>query len=409
MHHRASAAPLDPSERIVTLDILRGLALFFMILVHFHQTMRIETGGLEDLIGWVVWVGIEQKAWGTFAFMFGVGFAVLLRRLEARDVAPGPVYLRRLAALALFGIAAQIFFGFTILFMYATTGVWLLVVRRWSTRALLVTAVVASCLMPVYTEARALYALWTGGKFAMSADAAHLMQLWRAAAEATKHSDYLAAVAARWTHFATAMQTGWWKAFIPDSNLTLFILGLLAVRHRVFEEPKRHVRLIAGSMTFGALSWAASWLLLRRVPDLGNPQATWPLQFGLGLVQDQWLCLTYIGALVLLLAYRPQWTARLAIFAQAGRMAFTNYFVQVIVINMLASGYGVGIKVRPLLYLPATLALFGAEVMFSRAWLARFRFGPLEWIWRMATYARWQPLRLHADATRASLVMREVS
>ena len=135
MRHPTSAAPLDPGERIVTLDILRGLALFFMILVHFHQFMRIETGGLEDLIGWIVYVGTEQKAWGTFAFLFGVGFAVLLRRLEARGVAPGPVFLRRLAVLALFGITAQLLFGFTILFAYATMAVWLLVVRRWSTRA----------------------------------------------------------------------------------------------------------------------------------------------------------------------------------------------------------------------------------------------------------------------------------
>jgi len=408
MHHRASAVPLDPSERLVTLDILRGLALFFMILVHFHQFMRIETGGLEDLIGWVVWVGIEQKAWGTFAFLFGVGFAVLLRRLEARGVAPGPVFLRRLAVLALFGIAAQVFFGFTILFAYATMGVWLLVVRRWSTRALLVAAAVASCLVPVYVEARALYALWTGGTFAMSADAVHVMQLWRAAREAAKHPDYLAAVAARWAHFAASMRP-MWRTFIPDSNLTLFILGLVAVRHRVFEEPGRHVRLMVGWMTFGALSWATSWLLLQRIPDLGNAQATWPLQFGLGLLQDQWLCFTYVGAVVLLLAYRPAWTARLAIFAQAGRMAFTNYFLQVIVIDMLASGYGLGLKVRPVFYLPATLALFGAEAALSRGWLARFRFGPLEWVWRMATYARWQPLRLHADSPRAGLAMGEVS
>ena len=408
MYHRASVTPVDSSERIVTLDILRGLALFFMILVHFHQFMRIETGGLEDVIGWVVYVGIEEKAWGTFAFLFGVGFAVLLRRLEARDVAPGPVFLRRLAVLALFGIAAQVLFGFTILFAYATTGLWLLIVRRWSTRALLVAAVVASCLMPVYIESRALYALWTGGKFRMSPDQMHLMQLWRAAREAANHPDYLAAVAARWAHFAASVRP-MWKVFIPDSNLTLFILGLLAVRHRVFEEPKRHARLIAGWMTFGALSWATSWLLLQRIPDLGNPQATWPLQFGLGLVQDQWLCFTYIGAVVLLLAYRPRWTARLAIFARTGRMALTNYFVQVIVINMLASGYGAGLKMRPVFYLPATLALFGAEAVLSRVWLARFRFGPLEWIWRMATYARWQPIRLHADSTPASLAMSEVS
>ena len=214
-----------------------------------------------------------------------------------------------------------------------------------------------------------------------------------AAREAATHPDYLAAVSARWTHFAAAMHMGW-KAFIPDSNLTLFILGLLAVRHRIFDEPRRHVRLIAGWMTFGALSWATSWLVLRHIPDMGAPRATWPLQFGLGLVQEQWLCLTYIGAVVLLLAYRPQWTARLTIFGQAGRMAFTNYFLQIIVIDLLASGYGLGLKVRPLLYLPATLALFGAEAALSRWWLARHRYGPLEWVWRSVTYARWQPWRI---------------
>src|SRR6185503_19926630 len=139
-----------------------------------------------------------------------------------------------------------------------------------------------------------------------------------AARAAATHPDYVAAVAARWTHFAAAMHFGW-KSFIPASNLALFILGLLAVRHRIFEEPRRHVRLIAGWMTFGALSWAASWLVLRHIPDMGSPRATWPLEFGLRLVQEQWLCLTYIGAVVLLLAYRPQWTTRLTIFGQAGR------------------------------------------------------------------------------------------
>ena len=400
MHVRASAAPLAPTERLATLDILRGLALFFMILVHFHQLMRIEVKGLEDLIGWVVWVGIEQKAWGTFAFLFGVGFAVLLRRLDAHGIPPEPVYLRRLAALALFGVAAQVLFGFTILFAYATMAVWLLVVRRWPTWALLVTAAVAAAAVPMYTEATALYAMWSGEKQTLSADSARLFQLWRAAQEASKQPDYLAAVSARWTHFSYSLHVGW-KAFIPDSNLALFILGLLAVRHRLFEEPKRHARLIAGWMTFGVLSWATSWLVLRHVPDMGSRGATWPLRFGLGLVQDQWLCLTYIGAVVLLLAYRPQWTARLAVFAQAGRMAFTNYFLQLIVIHMLASGYGFGLKIRPLLYVLATLVLFGAEVVLSRIWLARFQLGPLEWIWRMATYGRWQPLRLRAPSPPA--------
>jgi uncharacterized protein len=118
----------------------------------------------------------------------------------------------------------------------------------------------------------------------------------------------------------------------------------------------------------------------------------WPLLLAFGFVQDQWLCLTYIGAVALLLAYRPRWTGRLALFGQAGRMALTNYMLQIIVLDALASGYGFHLKLRPYTYLAAAVLLFSVEAAFSRAWLARYRFGPLEWLWRTITYWRRQPL-----------------
>jgi uncharacterized protein len=76
----------------------------------------------------------------------------------------------------------------------------------------------------------------------------------------------------------------------------------------------------------------------------------------------------------------------------AGRMALTNYLIQAAVLDALASGYGFGLKIRPLIYLPAALALFGLETVASSAWLTRYRYGPLEWLWRSITYARLQPL-----------------
>src|SRR6266853_3116140 len=157
----APLVPLDADERLHALDILRGLALFGMILVHFHQKMRLDATGLEDLIGWGVWVLVEQKSWGTFAFLFGVGFAVLLRRLEARRAPVLPIYLRRVATLAFFGMVAEVGFGFHILFTYACWGVALFVIRRWSTRALLITAALSACARPVAAELVALQAWWT--------------------------------------------------------------------------------------------------------------------------------------------------------------------------------------------------------------------------------------------------------
>ena len=381
-----SPAPIDADERLHTLDVLRGFALLGMILVHFHQRLEKPATGVEDLIGWFVWIFVEAKAWGTFAFLFGVGFAVLLRRLESRGEAIVPLYLRRLAGLALFGIVAQVGFGFHILFEYAYWGLVLLVVRHWRTRTLLILAVLAACARPILVEATALYAWWSAAP-----PAAPSPNLWAGAEETTRLASYGATLAARWTLFLATLPRHW-RDFLPSANLTLFILGLLAVRHRVLDEPLRHVRLIAGWTAFGVLAWALSWTVLRTLPDVPAPFVDWPVKFGFGLVQDQWLTFGYLGAVVLFLAYRPDWIGRLRPFGLAGRMALTNYMVQAAVFDVLGSGYGFNLKLRPYVCVVAGLVLFAAQASFSGAWLARYRFGPLEWLWRCVTYARLQPL-----------------
>ncbi len=380
-------APIDSDERLHALDVLRGLALAGMIVVHFHQRLERPVTGAEDLIGWGVWIFVEQKAWGTFAFLFGVGFAVLLRRLETRGAPVTPIYLRRLAALAVIGIVAQVGLGFSILFEYACWGLVLLLVRKWPTRRLLVLALVAACARPVVAEASALYAWWT-----TAAPSPTGPNLWALEHEATQLHHYSAVLAARWSLFVAGLPHRW-RDVLPSSNLALFIVGLLAVRHGVLDDPKRHVRLIVGWMTFGALSWAISWTVLRALPEVTIAGADWPIKFGLGLLQDQWLCFAYIGSVVLLLAYRPQWTERLRVFADAGRMGLTNYLLQALVFDVMGAGYGFDIRLRPYAYLLAAPAMFVAQAALSRAWLKRYRYGPAEWLWRSITYARVQPLR----------------
>ena len=376
-------AGMSNEGRLDALDILRGLALFGMIVVHFHQKTRREVSGLEDLIGWAVYIFVEQKAWGTFAFLFGAGFAILLRRLERRGAPVVSTYLRRMAALALFGVVAEVGFGFHILFSYACCGLVLLLIRAWSTSALLLTAAIAAAAKPVVGE----LLLLTGGAPTPPATAA-LSQAVQAAAE---QSHYLTLLGARWALFIGSFPHTW-RGLLPDINLALFILGLLAVRHDVLDSPLAHRRRIVRWMVAGALAWACSWLVLGQLPALGV-EAHWPVVYGFGLVQDQWLCLTYIGATVLLLAHRPIWVTRLALFGDAGRMALTNYMVQAVVLDALSSGYGWGLRLRPLAYLPAAIVLFAVETRLSRAWLRRFRIGPLEWLWRTMTYAAPQPLR----------------
>src|SRR6185503_16328211 len=224
--------PAADQERLANLDILRGLALLGMLIVHFHQRLRLEVSGPEDLIPWAVWILLEQKAWGIFAFLFGAGFAILLGRLDTRGVPVVPTYLRRLGTLALFGIVAGVGFGFHILFEYATWGLLLLLVRRAPTKWLLALAVFAAMARPVLAEVTAWWA-WV-----------HHVALpvppgreWAKALELLEQSgSWPQLVVARWHHFL-ATTPGGVRGMLPDGNVTLFILGLLAIRHGLLERP----------------------------------------------------------------------------------------------------------------------------------------------------------------------------
>jgi uncharacterized membrane protein YeiB len=88
---------------------------------------------------------------------------------------------------------------------------------------------------------------------------------------------------------------------------------------------------------------------------------------------------------------------RLAMFAWTGRMALTNYMIQIALLDLTFAKYALGLSVTPLVGLTMAIALFVADALFSRWWLARFRYGPFEWLWRSITYARWQPWRITAS------------
>jgi uncharacterized protein len=386
-------APIEPErsqERIHLLDVLRGFALLGMIVVHFHQRVNTQVTGLEDLIGWIVWVGLESKAWGTFAFLFGVGFAVLLRRAESKGQPFVAFYLRRLAVLALFGVAAEVLFGFQVLLGYALWGVPLLFLHRLSTRALLVAAVAALAAAPVLAAGGEL-GLWPRMTAAEEARA-----LLAAVQSAGSGDSYAQLVSARldWMLFRYLDPS----VLIPDVTLALFIFGLLALRVGVVEAPRTHARLLAGWMTFGFLCWAFSWLVLYRADQLFGPAAVWVSRFGYALIREQWLCFTFMGAVTLLLEHRTIWRSRLESVGVVGRMALTNYMLQVAVLDYVVSGYGLSLRLRPMLGMVGAGLLFVVEVLFSRWWLARYRYGPLEWAWRSLTYGKRQPMRKRTEA-----------
>lgn len=375
--------PEQHPKRIVALDVLRGFALLGMFIVHFHVRSS-ESGAIDEVIRTAIWRLVEGKSHGTFAFLFGAGFAIQLRLADARGQALARTYLRRLAVLAMFGFVAHACFGFNVLLGYATWGVALLVIRRWSTPALLATAALCAVSVSLYQVATASFTQLTFGAdpsaiaSAQHAAAAEVNQALRTAAAG---DSYAALFRARLRHMAWFYTQPFF--FMPGATMTLFIAGLLSIRHGLIEHANRHRQLLMVVAVFGLVSWLAdNWLL-----------SQWGVTT-LGLLRDQWLTFTYVGIALVVLAVRPAWLLKCRHIASAGRMALTNYLLQIATLDVLFSGYGAGLgQVRPLTGLIAAFTCFAAEAALSSWWLAHFRFGPAEWMWRTLTYGRLQPLR----------------
>jgi uncharacterized protein len=369
--------------RIQSLDILRGMALLGMIVVHFHDRST-DPGGIDEIVRLFIWRLVESKSHGTFALLFGAGFAIQLRRAEEQGRPFAALYLRRLVVLALFGFAAHAFFGYNVLLGYAVWAVPLLLIRSWSTRALVLAAVLSAASVSLYRLTAAEYLRLTAGPDAVAAAAqaqqAQAVEVNGALQAAEAQGSYAPLLAARLKHMAWFYTQPFF--IMPGVTLTLFIVGLLLVRHRVFDEVSAHQSVIGMMLAFGLVSWLADdWLLA----DANL----------FGLLRDQWLTFTYVGGALLLLARAPDLVFRLRAVANAGRMALTNYLLQIAMLDLLFSGYALNVQdVRPVVGLPLALMFFAAEAALSTVWLSHFRYGPAEWLWRSLTHGRRQPIRV---------------
>jgi uncharacterized protein len=397
-----------PMDRVVVLDILRGLALLGMFMVHFNYyeatPLGAEPSRMAAFVERFLGLFIDERFYGIFGMLFGVGFAVQLERADSRGERFVARYFRRLVMLAVFGFIAEGVFGYNVLFGYAMWGLPLLLVRRWPVKALVVLAIICAAARPIYAVTRIAIASTrpdgvtqlTGEERAQSAAFQAAVDTLRAA---ERSGSWKTVVAARVRHMPKFHRQ--WSV-LPNSSFLLFLFGVIAWKLGLFTQPEKHRRLIVSLALAGvAATVVATFLMPFGGPPPPRLPTDPPVQSAIGrfarvgfhLIRPQWLTFTYIGAILLLVASNRDWLRRLAPFAWAGRMALTNYMVQVVLLEVLFRPHGFGLTIPAPLVLPGAVALFVAQVFMSRWWLTRFRNGPLEWIWRSVTYWSLQPLR----------------
>ena len=406
-------------ERIEVLDALRGFALFGVVVVN----MSVDTIWSEEHVTGtrspaddIIASGLTMLGAGKFLTIFtflGLGVFMQIERCKERGTKHAPLLTRRLLVLLVVGLMHYLLVGWTdILHVYAVLGLVLLVIHRFSARALLVTAVAIMVLN--VGEPKPLI-IMAGEQIADAVrhtptPAEPELPAPDSPSNKTTADDSLARVVWVYSHgtygdileenvrdvfdYLGSFALRWWFG----SLLPVMLLGAYIARRRILEHPETHLRFL--QLVFGwglALGLAGSALALLRETlweEVDVPFYARQLAAASEYVGIRALGFVYASGFVLAARYEwvRNWSAPLA---AVGRTAFSNYLLQTVVAVVLFFGVGFGLygRVNPVLGALIAVVTFAAQSAASVWWLSRFRYGPAEWIWRSLSYARLQPLR----------------
>ena len=373
--------PILPGERIFALDVIRGFAMFGVLIAYCawslgtlpYEAYTPLDRFLEPLINFA----IDGKFYTLLAFLFGLGFQLHLGRSGDAQDDTVRTYRRRLLALAGIGLAhALLLRNGDILLPYALTGFLLIPFRRVSDKMVLVAAFII-VLVPFIA-----HLLWEASGLPIPArpnatDRPYLEEnlLW----------------------------VGYWYAtaiFTWPTNLTLFLFGLLAGRNawltRIGAVRNHALGLLALGLAAGAALFAASnWL--GGALAAANLASLMPLA-ALLFTFHAWGMASAYAALLLLALRTANGRAVLAPLAAVGRMALTNYLMQAGLLVPFCLAFDLFDRFTPSRALLLAFILFPLQAAFSLLWLRRFDFGPAEWFWRLLTYGHPPRARQAAEA-----------
>jgi uncharacterized protein len=403
--------PVETAERVQLLDVLRGFAIFGILLANmfaFSGYMFAEMAGADlsgywgaaadGVVTFLIHVLVDGKFYSLFSFLFGIGFAVQMLRAQEKGFPFVPLFARRLLVLLLLGLAHAIFlWPGDILSIYAFVGFFLLLFRNASDRVLLIGAMVLLALPVVQYSTMVIISLQTMPVVPDPAAEAGRGAFFGGILRAFGSGSYGEILEAN----VGILFGGRYPDLIFTGRffkvLAMFLVGFYVGRKRIFEHLPAYVPLFRRVAGWGlALGLAANLGMALLIPT----GAYYGLQ-PLGILESlayaggvPALCLFYVAG-ISLLHLHPAWRSKLAVFAPVGRMALSNYLLQTVVCLLIFYSFGLGFMGRVGVAGGTLLAIgiYALQIPLSALWLRHFRYGPAEWLWRTLTYGRLQPFR----------------
>ena len=387
--------PIKPKQRIQALDVIRGVAILGILAVNADGFAAPISASLKPAMWffpnqgataisyWIMDTVFHDKFVAMFSMLFGA--SLFLVGGEVSDRQRGRILARRLFFLFLFGMlhGLGIWWG-DILSLYAATGAVMFFCRSWQPRTLMVLGVTLYVGMTLinFPISDLFVHSYLPAKTALATVAAAKVHVAQTLAEAK--GSWLGAYRVNVQSYLHVLSG--YPRLLP-STLGLMMVGLSLFKSG-FLAAKSSARLYAATASCAAPVFAlVAWLCWKQDITLTPVPGT---ECGLILLAPI-VVLGYSSLIILALkAGRSRW---LAFFAAAGRMAFTNYLTQSIIMTTIfygGRGALMGEINRPELWM-IVIAIWVLQLTWSHFWLARFNMGPFEWVWRCLTYGHRLP------------------
>jgi uncharacterized protein len=416
------------TERFATLDATRGVAVMGILLINIISFSMPEQAyisplawggtGPADIAVWAVnQLFFEGRMRGLFALLFGASAMLVIMRTEAKGGSPASVHLRRMAALALFGLAhCYLVWEGDILFHYAVLGSLLLLVHNWSVKTLVRAAIVVLALHTLYWGVQFVGALFFQSVATAPDAPADVVRQYETMMRsfpgpdspsiardlATFRGDYWTVLDFRLTH----------RTWIPwelikvlgGETLGYMLLGMALMKSGLFtggwdRARVRRLMLVCYAISLPVMAALTAWQYASGFDPIVMMGVflSWSIPFRVVMTVAH-------AALIVLIVTRFADSALVARVAAAGRMAFTNYLMTSIVMTTIFYGYGLGLfgyVGRAEVYL-FVLGMWALMLLWSKPWLDRFAYGPFEWLWRSLARLKLQPMRRNIDLASVS-------
>ncbi|MEZ4810980.1 MAG: DUF418 domain-containing protein [Allomuricauda sp.] len=396
-----------PKNRIEIVDALRGFSLAGIVIVHMVEnyigapppevfTEAVHQGIGDNIVDVFIGLFLRGKFFALFSFLFGLSFFIQMDNAAQKGGYFGGRFLWRVALLLLIGYVHSLFYAGDILTIYAMLGVLLIPFYKVKDTWVLGVAALLFLGLGRYIVFFFTHGANMFGNLNLMGNDPQILEYYNVLKDGS-----LMDVFRSNAYYSHMNKMDFQFGIFGRGYITFgfFLLGLYVGRTGFFKKYKENKKLVQRTWIWSLVLFLVSGALMAVIFGSMGENVTfdnWMAMLGLTALDLNNVAMTFILISVFVILYKRlkphKWLAK---FAPYGKMALTNYFFQSIVGTFFLFGWGLGyIGELPNVYtFGLAILVIAGQMWVSNWWLKKFEYGPLEWLWRSATFLRIFPLK----------------